>query len=105
MTFTTGMCSHMATEDLINKANFVKILGLGGKNFLNFARNPIQPTLGIEEEDYVTFGGRRLVLPETYALLQPGKPAFPALCQRPSTVKPTVKVEDDVMLEGQTFNI
>lgn len=57
MTFTTALQSHLATENLARPPHFTKILGLGGKHFLNLRRDPLQPTLGMEADDYVNFGG------------------------------------------------
>lgn len=57
MTFTTALQSHLATQNLTKPPRFTKMLGLGGKHFLNFRRDPLQPILGLETEDYVTFGG------------------------------------------------
>ena len=57
MTFTTALQSHLATQDLANQhMQHAQILGLGGKHFLNFSRDSLQPSLGLETEDYVSFG-------------------------------------------------
>ena len=57
ITFTTPLQSHLATQDLANQhMQHAQILGLGGKHFLNFSRDSLQPSLGLETEDYVSFG-------------------------------------------------
>lgn len=59
MTFTTALQSHLATQDLANQhMQHAQILGLGGKHFLNFSRDSLQPSLGLETEDYVSFGSK-----------------------------------------------
>ncbi len=59
-TFTTALQTHFAVRplgDYPDNSRFVKLLGLGGKYILDYARDPSRPRLDQQEDDYVHFGG------------------------------------------------
>ena len=55
--FTTALRPHFACDDLSQRPEFVRILGLGGKWTYDY-ENPYHPKLGMEGEDYVYFAGK-----------------------------------------------
>ena len=60
------MRSHLASRDMHAQADnplmgiFVRMLGLGVKNYIDFAPNPSRPRLGIQNSHYLDFGGEPL---------------------------------------------
>ncbi len=57
-TFTTGMQSHLACRDLYTHHAFARMLGLGGKYYIDYVPNARKPKLELEKDDYVNFGGK-----------------------------------------------
>ncbi|DBA82477.1 hypothetical protein WJX79_005540 [Trebouxia sp. C0005] len=55
-TFTTGMQSHLACRDLHTHYAFTRMLGLGGKYYIDYCPNARKPKLELEKDDYVNFG-------------------------------------------------
>lgn len=55
--FTTALRPHFACDDLSQRPEFVRILGLGGKWTYDY-ENPYHPKLGMEGDDYVYFAGK-----------------------------------------------
>jgi hypothetical protein len=55
--FQLGALSHFATRDLNRHGDFVKVLGLGGANTLDYGADPRFAQLGFVNDDYVHFGG------------------------------------------------
>jgi len=53
--FTSGLLTHLASEDVRENKNFVKVLGLGGKYVLDYATDPMRPSLFVEQNDFVFF--------------------------------------------------
>lgn len=49
LSFTTGLRPHFATKDIPTHDKFVKTLGLRGKYSLDYAGNPFEPRLGVED--------------------------------------------------------
>lgn len=56
-TFTAGLQSHVACRDLRYHHDFARILGLGGKHYVDYHPNARKPKLQLEQDDYVNFGG------------------------------------------------
>jgi hypothetical protein len=70
-TFTSALQTHFAVKPLGDyplNSQFVKLLGLGGKMGLDYARNPSHPSVVQQEDDYIQFGGRKLPAAEPYTL-------------------------------------
>ena len=55
-TFTAGLQSHLACRDLNYHHDFARILGLGGKHYVDYHPNARKPKLQLEKDDYVNFG-------------------------------------------------
>lgn len=55
-TFTAGLQSHLACQDLHFHHQFTRMLGLGGKHYIDYCPNARKPKLQIEQDDYVNFG-------------------------------------------------
>ncbi|KAL3160522.1 hypothetical protein ABBQ32_010826 [Trebouxia sp. C0010 RCD-2024] len=55
-TFTTGLQQHLACRDLRHHHDFARILGLGGKHYVDYTPNARKPKLRLEQDDYVNFG-------------------------------------------------
>jgi len=53
--FTSGLLTHLASEDVRENRKFVKVLGLGGKYVLDYAADPMRPSLSVEQDDFVFF--------------------------------------------------
>ena len=61
-TFTSALQTHFAVKPLGDyplNSQFVKLLGLGGKMGLDYARNPSHPSVVQQEGDYIQFGGEQ----------------------------------------------
>lgn len=61
MTFTTALQTHFAIKPLgeyPGHSRSVRVLGLGGKYTLDYAKNPSNPQLITDPEDYIYFGDR-----------------------------------------------
>lgn len=56
LTFTAGLQSHVACRDLRYHHDFARILGLGGKHYVDYHPNARKPKLQLEQDDYVNFG-------------------------------------------------
>lgn len=57
MEFQLAALSHFATSDQRRFGDFIRVLGLGGKNTFDYSLDPRLPQLGFAEDDYITFGG------------------------------------------------
>ncbi|KAL4527937.1 hypothetical protein Ndes2526B_g07727 [Nannochloris sp. 'desiccata'] len=53
--FTSGLLTHLASEDVRENKKFVKVLGLGGKYVLDYAADPMRPSLFVEQDDFLFF--------------------------------------------------
>jgi hypothetical protein len=53
--FTSGLLTHLASEDVRENKKFVKVLGLGGKYVLDYAVDPMRPNLFVEQGDFLFF--------------------------------------------------
>lgn len=58
----------MACRDLRHHHDFARILGLGGKHYVDYSPNVRKPKLRLEQDDYVNFGRERTacLLPLAY---------------------------------------
>lgn len=58
-TFTAGLQQHVACRDLRQHHEFARVLGLGGKHYVDYHPNARNPKLRLEQDDYVNFGRER----------------------------------------------
>lgn len=55
LSFTTGVTAHLATENIKENKEVVKVQGLLGKYVLDYGDDPMRPSLSIENNDSVRF--------------------------------------------------
>lgn len=58
MEFLFATKPHFRVADLAQFPEFVRAVGLGGKNYLDYCDTPGRPRLRTEAEDYTYFGSK-----------------------------------------------
>lgn len=60
MSFQVAHLVHIATRDMTEHGDFIRIRGLGGSHMIDYSSDERRPKLSIFDEDYVNFFGQRI---------------------------------------------